>query len=61
MQYVIMLKLKRCRCVWAVINITLVDTTIHYNVRMVQIMAEICRRHTAFVTITNLYTLMYIR
>jgi len=49
-----------CRCVWAVINITLVDTIVYYNMRMVKRMAEICRRHTTFVTITYLNTLMYI-
>jgi len=60
MQYVTMLKLKKCRCVWEVINITLVDKIIYYNMRLVTIVAEICRRHTRFVTITYLYALMYI-
>ena len=38
-------------CVWEVTNIALVDTIIYYNMRKVTIMAEICRRHTTFVTI----------
>jgi len=37
-------------CVWAVINITLVDTIIYYNMRVVKRMTEICRRHTMYVT-----------
>jgi len=55
-----MLKPKKCECVWEVINITLVATIIYYNMRMVIIVAEICRRHTRIVTKTYLYTLMYI-
>ena len=55
-----MLKLKKDKCVWDVIKIRLVDTIIYYSMRMVTIVAEICRRHTRFVSITYLYALMYI-
>jgi len=55
-----MLKPNKCWCVWEVINITLVDTIIYYNMRMGTRMAEICRRHTRFVTKTYFYTLKYI-
>jgi len=60
MQFITMLKLKKDKCVWDVIKIRLVDTIIYYSMRMVTIVAEICRRHTRFVSITYLYALMYI-
>ena len=55
-----MLKPKKCGCVWEVIIITLVDTIIYYNMKMVKIVAEICRRHSRFVSKTYLFALKYI-